>query len=470
MRACDLQELLDGTGGKTLSKLETKFTGIGTDTRKDLRGQVFWALVGESFDAHQFLEKAVEQGASALIVHQPPPAALLQKVTVLQVPDTLRALQDYANFVRKKLRVKVVGITGSNGKTTSKEFCQQVAGSAMKVHSNKGSLNNHFGLPFNLLATPPEVEVVLAEMGMNHAGEITRLCEIAEPDVVVCTMVGRGHIEHFGSIEKIAAAKEEIYKAAPAEAIRIYNLDNEWTKKMFDRSGKDYPRARKILTFSESSEADVVLKLTSMTMRDLSVEGTVGGVAGRAKVPVFGAQNVTNLRVAASVALALGMTPERIWKALPLCRTSWGRNQFLETKIGAEILFDAYNANPDSMKALLENVSILSTAGKKIGVFAEMLELGDEAPHAHRELGERAGRAGLDIVFFYGPHATDFEAGLRASGFSKNSFITNSYEEKLATQLVHMLDKGDLVLVKGSRGMKLERFVTLCSPIGFEAK
>ena len=469
MRACELNELLQATGGRALSSHATRFSGLGTDTRKDLSGQVFWALLGETFDAHQFLAKALDQGAAALLVQTTPPPEILERATVIQVPDTLRALQDFANFIRRETRMRVVGLTGSNGKTTSKEFCQQVIGSALRVHSNKGSFNNHFGLPFNLLATPAGSEVVLAEMGMNHAGEITRLCEIAEPDVVVCTMVGRGHIEHFGTIEKIAQAKEEIYLAAPDSAIRIYNLDNEWTRKMHSRAS-EFKSAKRIQTFSATAKTDVRLQLKSMSMRSLRIDGEIGGVPGEVEVPVFGAHNLTNLQVAASVALALGLTPEQIWRALPLCRTSWGRNQFLETKSGSEILFDAYNANPDSMKALLENVQILTTNGKKIGVFGEMLELGEASEPEHRELGQQVARAGLDVVYFYGPHASAFEAGMRDGGFSKLSFISNTYEESVASKLAGMLQKEDLVLVKGSRGMKMERFVRLCEPVGFEEK
>lgn len=469
MKTCDLDEILQGTSGRELSRHETVFTGIGTDTRKDLSGQVFWALAGENFDAHRFLEKALEQGAKALVVHEDPPAEIRGRATVIRVQDTLRALQEYARFVRRRRPARVIGITGSNGKTTSKEFCQQILSRAFRTHSNKGSFNNHFGLPFNLLAAPDDAEVVLAEMGMNHAGEITRLCEIAEPDVVVCTMVGRGHIEHFGTVEKIAEAKEEIYLASPARASRIFNLDNAWTRRMWERE-RAHSGGGPVLTFSESEKADVRFRLEKMTMRSLRVEGEIGGVAGSAEVPVFGAQNVVNLRVASAVALAAGMDPARIWESLPFCRTSWGRNQFLETRAGAHLLFDAYNANPDSMRALLENASILSCSGKKMAVFGEMLELGAEADEAHRELGELAGRADLDVIYFYGAHAAKFEEGLKSSGFSKKSVVSNTYEEDVASEVARMLKTGDLALVKGSRGMKLERFVLLCDPLDFEAK
>lgn len=472
MKACRLQELADATHGQILSQLQTEFSGIGTDTRKDLKGQVFWALKGESFDAHDFLDVAIKQGAGALVVdHLPEKFRGLEKtVSILKVEDSLRALQDYAHDVRKKWGGVVIGITGSNGKTTSKEFSQAVLETAFEVHSNKGSFNNHFGLPFNLLQAPASSEIILAEMGMNHFGEITRLCEIAEPDIVVCSMVGRAHIEHFGSIDQIAKAKEEIYKAAPAKAIRIYNLDNEWTQKMHERAWKDYPHAKKTITFSETKRADIQLKIKSMTMRSLTITGHIMGMPGEATVPVFGAQNLTNLCVAAACGSAAGMTAALIWDALPNCKTTWGRNQFVQTKSGAEILFDAYNANLDSMKALLDNMKLLEGTGQKIGVFGEMLEMGEHSGPGHRELGEQVGRAGFDVVYFYGKPSAEFAAGVKSSGFSKTLLISNAYEEKLASEVARMLQDGDLVLVKGSRGMKLERFVLLCDPVNFENK
>jgi UDP-N-acetylmuramoyl-tripeptide--D-alanyl-D-alanine ligase len=369
-------------------------------------------------------------------------------------------LQDLAHYSRKISKATILAITGSNGKTTSKEFAAAVIGTQKEVHYSKGSFNNHWGLPFSLLAQSERAEVSILEMGMNHAGEIKSLCQISEPDIVVCTVVGRAHIEHFeNGIEGIAAAKEEIYEFAPSAARRIYNLDNPWTQKMFIRSRQKFPKADRILSFSQiNPKADVFLQLEKMTMTSLSIKGRILAVEGKAEVPVFGAQNLTNLMVAASSALAVGMTAEEVWKGLEKCRTNWGRNQLLKTKSGAEILFDGYNANPDSMTALLLNLASI-TAGAKIGVFAEMLELGPTAAASHLEIGEKAGAAGLDVIWFYGQHCQDFEAGVKASGFKKKLICTPDYDEKIAEQLSSSMKPGTLTAVKGSRGMKLERFV-----------
>lgn len=473
MKKISLSDVVRATNGRLLSTHAQSFQGFGSDTRVNLQGQLFFALKGEAFDAHHFLAKAVQQGAAGLVVHEESKELhdLKDQVTVILVSDTLRALQDLAHFERMKSSSLIVGITGSNGKTTSKEFAGAVISSARQVHLPKGSFNNHWGVPFTLLAEPIGTQVSLIEMGMNHAGEIRRLCEIAEPDVVVVSMVGRAHIEHFGSIEKIAAAKEEIYQFAKPEAIRIYNLDNEWTAKMHKKASTDFPKARRILTFSsQQANADVFFQIDELTMSQISVTGKIAGVTGRAIVPVFGEQNLTNLMVAASCALAAGLSPQEIWTALSRCKTNWGRNQLVHLRKGAELMFDAYNANPDSMKALLGNVKLLKTKGKKIGVFAEMLELGDLSSSLHQELGEWVGRAGFDHVWFYGADAAAFERGIKSSGFSKNLIISNSYEESLASQVFSVINEQDTVLVKGSRGMKLERFVMACDPVDFSLK
>jgi UDP-N-acetylmuramoyl-tripeptide--D-alanyl-D-alanine ligase len=280
-------------------------------------------------------------------------------------------------------------------------------------------------------------------------------------------MVGRAHIEFFGSVEKIAEAKEEIYEHSRANATRIYNLDNPHTKKMFDKSDSKFRQSR-ILTFSsEQHISNVFLQIDSVDMGSLTVKGAIAGVQGQAKIPVFGVHNLTNIMVAASCALSAGMSAAEIWQALPRCRTNWGRNQLVHLKSGAELLFDGYNANPDSMKALLENVKLFKNQGKKIGVFAQMRELGSLSEKAHEELGRLVAQTNFDIVWFYGDDADAFRRGIESEKYSKKLIISNTYEDSLASQVASVLKLGDALVVKGSRGLKLERFVMACDPVDF---
>lgn len=470
------------TKAKLCSQSQKQFSAVGTDTRVDLSGQLFIALAGETYDAHKFISQAIAKGAAGLVVHKSIDElitlgalsaeqwqTLSSQITVFQVQDTLRALQDLAHHWRLQSSATIVGITGSNGKTTSKEFSAAVLSAQYKVHFPKGSFNNHWGVPLTLLAEPAQTQISLIEMGMNHAHEIERLCEIAEPDVVVCSMVGRAHIEHFGSIEAIAQAKEEIYRFSKPQAVRIYNLDNTQTHHMWQRAKADYPQAKRILTFSQnpSSGADVCLQIKELSMSALHIVGSICGAAIEAKVPVFGEHNLVNLMVAASVGVAVGMSAQQIAEALPRCRTNWGRNQLVHLQSGAELLFDGYNANPDSMKALIDNIKLLKNSGKKIAVLAQMLEMGEQSPRLHEELGQIAGQAGFDILWFYGADSAAFKRGVESVGFKNKLMVSNTYEETLASEVVSVLKLHDVVVVKGSRGMKLERFVMASSPKDF---
>lgn len=453
-----LDELVKAVDGQILSRHEQGFTGVGTDTRVDLTGQIFIPLKGENFDAHQFLDKAVLQGARALIFHELPEnfVHLTDKVTCVQVEDSLVALQDLAHYWRQKHAFKVLGISGSNGKTTTKEFAKILIGTYRSCYASQGSFNNHWGVPLSLLKADSSIEFVVQEMGMSAKGELTRLCQIAEPDVVMVTMVGSSHVGRLGSQQAIAEAKEEMYLASP-QAQFVFNMDNEYTIAMHERALKYKPKNEIIGFSSFRSDVDVSLRVVHMDMRGLQIQGQIFGVEGECQVPILGRHNVTNLMAASALAHWAGLTAEQIWQALPRCQGAWGRNQLVALQNGTQVLFDAYNANPESMAALIKNLYEMTIDGKKIVVLGEMLELGDQSPGAHRELGELVGKAGVDVVWFMGEHNLDFEAGLKQANFTKSYYLSDTYEQKLASQISSVLNPEDIAVVKGSRGMKLER-------------
>ncbi len=461
----NLKEVSEATKGKIISTVEKNFFDVGTDTRANLSGQIFIALKGDAHDAHDYIVKAVTAGAKCLVVHRETPELLLlkDKVSIVLVLDTLKALQDLAHYWRKKIKAKIVGITGSNGKTSTKEFAATILGRQFKVCASKGSFNNHWGVPLTLLQATKFDEVVLVEMGMNHAGELTTLSQIAEPDIVVVTTVGRAHIGGFGSEEAIAKAKQEIYLANP-KALQIYNYDNGHTLKMFEETAKklgpDCCRAYS----SFAAGAEVGLRATVMTIDSLQIVGHIGGIKGEARVPVFGRHNVVNLMAAATIAFTFGMEPELIWAALPFCQTVWGRNQLVKLANGTQVLFDGYNANPDSMTMLMKNLFEIQCEGKKVAVLGEMLELGKDADKLHRELGELIGNTDVEMIWFYGPHGKSFEEGIRSSSDSKSIVITSDFDAETARRMHEVLEEKDLVVIKGSRGMKLERVLQTWNP------
>lgn len=449
-------EIIQATGARLQASVAVSesFHGVGTDTRKDLTGKLFIALKGDTYDAHDFLRKAKASGASAALVHRTPPESI--DLPFFVVEDSLKALQALANFWRKKHKFLLLAVTGSNGKTTTKEFAQAIISSKLPSFASLGSFNNHWGVPISILSADSSHKVVIQEMGMNHSGEIATLCKIAEPNVALCTMVGSSHIGELGSQQAVSDAKEEIYLNSP-EARFIFNLDNEFTRAMYDRHKS---KTQNPITFSSfSSEAQISMKADRFDSEGLHLVGHIDGEKGEALVHSFGRQNVVNLMAAASLALAAGLKPSEIWQALPRCKGSWGRNQWLKHSSGARILFDAYNANPESMQALLKNLFEFPVEGRKFLILGEMKELGTEASTAHRKLGELAGSIGAEAMWFAGEHQSEFEAGVKASGFDKNLYLSNTYELNLALKFSSMLNQGDVVVIKGSRSMKLEQVV-----------
>lgn len=467
-----LSELITATGGRSLSEPHQDLSGVGTDTRADLKGQLFIALKGENFDAHDFVPKAVAQGASSVLVHEwrEEWKPLLARASFVQVGDTLKGLQDLGRFWRRKHRFTVVGISGSNGKTSTKEFTAALLKNAIPTFASKGSFNNHWGVPLSLLQAGPQQSIVILEMGMNHAGELTTLTGIAEPNIVAVTMVGRAHIGELGSQEAVAAAKEEMYISCP-KALHIFNLDNPWTRQMFERSlAAGHTQGR--VTFSETkSEADVQFQVVSVTAKGLELKTRIKSETAALTVSVFGRHNVTNLMTASAIAVSLGLKPAQIFKGLgEISEVAWGRNQFVNLNSGASVLFDAYNANPDSMEAMLNNFAEMRVAGRKFLVVGDMLELGELSEPAHFEVGAKAARLQPAAVLYQGNFAAAFEKGLQSESYAGRFSAIREFDELVAKSFATIFQKGDLIAVKGSRGMKLERVLKTWNPIAFAEK
>jgi UDP-N-acetylmuramoyl-tripeptide--D-alanyl-D-alanine ligase len=468
-----LEELAEATHGEILSKVDEKFSGIGSDSRSPLNGKIFFALTGANFDAHEFLNDAHNQKASCLVVSHLPDDAknLVGQITILEVPEVLRALQSLALFWRHKMNAKILAVTGTNGKTTTKEFAATLISQKYKTQWSKGSFNNHWGVPLSLLSIHPEHEVAVIEMGMNHAGEIGELVGMSDPNVVLVTMVGRGHLEGLGSINEVATAKNEMYSFAPDDARPIFNIENQFTRKMFEDYMLKHPEAKPLLfccemdDYAKRLKPDVNFKILSSNMFSLRISGQIQGTRAEVDVPVFGEHNVYNLMAATALALSVGMTANEIWSALPKCQTSWGRSQWLTVKSGAHVLFDAYNANPESMKVAIDNFAKLRCRGRKIAFLGEMREMGQAAGEVHRELGAQVGALGFDHIVFVGPSHVEFEAGVKSSQFQNNLLVTETYKNNLALSVQPVIDRDDLVLIKASRGMELERILEELGPV-----
>lgn len=455
---CSIEELQQATGGQILAQVTSQFSLVGTDTRADLKGKLYIALKGENFDAHNFIPQAIEKGAACVLVHEwrAEWEPLKAKASFVKCADTLQGLQAFGRHWRKKYQFKVLGITGSNGKTSTKEFTYALVKEKFKTHASKGSYNNHWGVPLSILEAGPEITHLILEMGMNHSGEIFKLCQIAEPDIVVVTTVGRAHIGELGSEENVAKAKEEIYEACP-DAIHVFNHDNEWTMRMETRS-----HAKKVIFSAFKPQVDLHFRAQRLSWEGLDILGHIRNENGHCWVHVLGRQNTINLMAASALALAAGMTPKEIWDRLPTINdTAWGRNQVLALKNGAKILFDGYNANPDSMTALLKNLYEMDVTGRKFLIVGDMLELGSYSEAAHEEAGERAGAVGFEGIWFVGENGASFARGLNK--VSKPNIFYNSKDvnTEISAKFAAMFKDGDLIAVKASRGVGLERVIKL---------
>ena len=306
---------------------EITFNGLTKDTREqNLKGKLYVAIKGQNFDGHDYVQEALNKGCSGALVQKDVSCERTENQFLVSVSDTLSALQRFAESWRLTMPAKIIALTGSNGKTTTKDFIKTLLESQFKGLATEGNLNNHIGVPLTLARLKPSHQFGVIEMGMNHKGEIRDLVQIAHPDFALVTNVGKAHLEGLKELKHVAAAKREIYQYSD-NATCIYNLDNKWTLEAFEKhSGKTQP-----VSFSaKNSSADVSFKETAMTLGEIQFEGRIGTVSGHARVKIFGRHHLENLMAASATALAFGMRPEDIWKTLPNCgqTSAWGRGRF----------------------------------------------------------------------------------------------------------------------------------------------
>ncbi len=434
-------ELVDITGGRLTA--EVPVSGVSTDSRSVRPGELYVALSGERFDGHDFVSAAVAGGAALALVSRPADAAVPQLV----VPDTLAALHALAAAHRARFDIPVVGLTGSNGKTTTKEMIAAVLAPLGPVHRTPGNLNNHIGVPLTLLGLSGEHRAAVVEMGMNHAGEIRVLAALARPGVAVITNAGRAHLEGLGGREAVADAKSEIAERLGHEDTLIYFGDDALLR---DKNARRSCRRR---TFGFGPSVDC--NATDIAGLGFNgVEFTASGF-GRVRIGLPGRHNVLNALAALAVADVLGVDHAAAVAGLLRVRPAPGRMQ-VKPAGDITVIDDSYNANPDSMRAALDLLRE-TEAGRRIAVLGEMLELGRASESLHREIGAAA--AFVDRLFAIGPSASLLAEAAVNAGLPPERIHVARDIAALESALVPVLTAGDVVLIKGSRGMALERLL-----------
>ncbi len=422
---------------------------VSTDSRTIKPGELFVALRGENFEGHHFIEAGAKAGATGALVDLNWAGNVPNNFALLRATDTLQAYQTLAANYRRSLALKVLAITGSNGKTSTKDFAAAVLARRFRVTKTEGNFNNHVGLPRTILEATSEDEVAVWEIGMNHPGEIAALSKIAAPDAAIITNIGVAHIEFMGSREAIAAEKGALAEAIETQGTVILNADDPFSEGIAART-----RAKVV---SAGTTGGAVRAIEIRQSADGSEFTVVEGAHRcRAQLPVAGTHMVQNALLAVAAGRAFGLSIEECAAGLAAAPLTKARLQIKEIG-GVQFLDDSYNANPDSMKAALRTLVELDAEGKRIAVLGEMRELGAESERGHREIGETAATLGVDQLITIGDAAALIAEGARTAGLDKVSSARSTSEA--AKLLSEMAEPGDLVLIKGSRVARTEEVI-----------
>jgi UDP-N-acetylmuramoyl-tripeptide--D-alanyl-D-alanine ligase len=422
--------------------------GYSIDSRSIQPGELFFAVQGERLDGHDFVEAALERDAVAAVIAREQAGRFQRKSRLLVVPDTLEALQRLGRSVRRLWNKPLIAVTGSAGKTTTKEAIAALLAQKFHVLKSQGNLNNQFGLPLQLLNLQPEHEIAVMELGMNHAGEITALAAIAQPDVGVVTNVAPVHLGFFDSIAGIARAKYELIQALPANGVAVLNADDEYVSQF----GRDF--AGRVVTFGIERPASVC----AQKIRELGTEGSefeivVNSERVRARLPLIGRHNIYNALAAVAVALDRGVPLADAAAALASIAPTDKRGQLLEVG-GARVINDCYNSNPRALDSVVDALAGMAAEGRRIVVAGEMLELGSATDDLHRRCGEHMAERKVDVLLGVRGAARQMVDAAGAKGM-RAEFVETA--EEAGEWLAGEVRAGDLVLVKGSRGVKLEK-------------
>jgi UDP-N-acetylmuramoyl-tripeptide--D-alanyl-D-alanine ligase len=425
--------------------------GYSIDSRTVGAGQLFFAVKGERLDGHDFVEQALEKGALAAVVCRDQVNRYPKKERLLAVEDTLVALQTLATAVRKRWGKPLVAVTGSAGKTTTKEAIAHVLSAGFRVLKSEGNFNNHFGLPLMLLKLEPQHDVAVIEMGMSHAGEIRALAKIAQPEIGVVTNVAPVHLEFFDSLAGIARAKYELVESLPPNGTAVLNADDEYVSQ-FGRGFKG-----KVVMYGARAVADVRAENVQSKGREgVEFDVLIGGVREHAALPLVGEHNILNALAAVAVGIERGLQPSQTVAALATLVPADKRGQVLQLG-NITVINDCYNSNPKALEAMVDALGAMA-AKRRIVVAGEMLELGPAGEEMHRKAGEHIAGRKIDVLLGVRGAAAAMVDAAKNAGI-RAEFVPGS--EEAGEWLAREARDGDVVLLKASRGVKLEKAIEI---------
>jgi murE/murF fusion protein len=458
-RRLSLHDILDATGGKLIRGDSHKvFGGFSIDSRTIRSGELFIALRGARFDGHHFVGEALEKGGEGAVVENKSPGQGIpfdpKGKTVIAVEDTLRALGDIAHFWRDKHPIPLIAVTGSNGKTTTKEIIASLLEGSFRVLKTQGNRNNLVGLPLTLLDLRPEHTVAVVELGMNVKGEIERMTEIANPEVGLITNISEAHLEGLGTFGDLVKAKGELWDTMRRDGVIVVNQDDGNVVKL----ARGYPGKK--VTFGLEVPSDVMARAVHMERgRGVRFTLTMGGEGVEVASPMVGIPSVYNALAGTAVASIFGVSLRHIKERLEGFKPFSMRMEIIRLDDGVTIINDAYNANPRSMELALETLSQAKGSDRGIAVLGDMLELGQLSDRAHARIGEKVASLGVDVLFTLGEKAEIIAQKARDAGMEAGRVLVSKDHRQLLLRLKEIIGRGDWILVKGSRAMSMEEIV-----------
>jgi len=446
MRIGDISKAIGGD----LISVDEKLTvrGITTDSRLADKDDLFFAIKGDRQDGHDFIKGVLENGALPVYENN-------DDYKGIKVKDTVRALASLALYHRTKHKVKIVAVTGSNGKTTTKNIVASILSEVGNTAKSGGSFNNHIGVPLTVLKINEKLDYMVIEIGMNHLGEISTLASICNPDIGIITNVGNVHLEFLKTIENVAKAKKELFDVLDKKSWAVVNLDDEnvW------RNSKDI-KCNKFTYSTQEKKADLNVRKVRGSNRGFELEFSSRGKTFKAELPLHGEHNISNAAAGVAVAEVLNIDEEAIRRGLAAVPNESKRFEIVKINSALDLVVDCYNANPVSTEVALRNVSTM--LGEKILVFGDMLELGEKSKDFHELIGQKASALGFKKMFLIGNYAASVRKGaLEKSTGESDIKIFSDHEDMSKEVLTFLSDSGDsgkkVVLIKGSRGMKMEK-------------
>jgi UDP-N-acetylmuramoyl-tripeptide--D-alanyl-D-alanine ligase len=451
-----VQKAAEATGGFIERPGAGRFCGVSIDSRQVQAGHAFVAIKGERFDGHDFCSQAVRAGATLLVVERELALDSPATAAVLRVTDTRTALGKLARAWRGEVNPHVVAITGSVGKTTTKELTRSLVSRLGSTHSNPGNFNNDIGLPLTMLAMPSDTRYLVVEMGMNAPGEIATLTELAAPDVGVITCVAPVHLEGLGSLEAIAEAKGELLTGLGPRGWAVV----PGQEPLLAGPLQGIPKERRVTFGAAESDAVQIVGVQSLGPDGSRISLSMRDERVTFDLALVGAYNARNAAAAAAAAMILGLDPQRIAESMQLEGSPLKHRSAIRSIGGYRVLDDCYNANPLAMRAALQTVSQLAGSGSRaLAVLGTMLELGEQTERLHKEVGQFAASLGLKVLITVGPGAEAIAVGAREAGMPDDRIARVSDARQAAGTLASRAAAGDWILVKASRGAHLEQVI-----------